>query len=96
MVRSVLDAPGKLAVVNIASAGSPVAMPKLTVGTNCWLASHTPACVNEAPKLRLCLPLIQFSVSSNTRVLPSRELLVEVEYGLAMLLNALMPRAYPP
>jgi len=33
LVMSVLDAPGKLAVVNIESAGSPVAKPRVAVGT---------------------------------------------------------------
>src|SRR5512140_2578890 len=40
-------------------------------------------------------PLTQLRVSSNTVVLPSRELLAVFGYGFAMLLNPLHPMAYP-
>ncbi len=49
--------------------------------------SHTSPRVTEPPMLRLCLPRIQFSVSSITFVEPSRALLVEPGYGLLMLLK---------
>ena len=80
MLRSVLDDPGKLAVVNIASAGSPEARPvpefeaRVTVGTSCWFLSHTSARVNDAPIEMPWLPCIQLSVSSKTFVEPSRAL----------------------
>jgi hypothetical protein len=68
----VLLAPGKLVVLNIASAGSPVAMPRVRVGTNCWFLSHTSPRVTEPPKLMLWFPFIQLNVSSRTFVDPSR------------------------
>ena len=37
LARFVLDAPGKFVTLNIASAGSPVARPKLIWGTTVWL-----------------------------------------------------------
>src|SRR5947209_4202 len=45
--------------------------------------------------LSACDPLIQFTVSSNTRVLPSRELFALVGLGLLMLLNVLQPALLP-
>ena len=86
---SVLDAPGKLAVVNIASAGSPVAKPRVAVGTRRWFSCHTSPRVADPPRVRACLPFSQFSVSSITIVEPSRALGVDPGYGLLMLLKLL-------
>ena len=73
---SVLDAPGKLEVLNIASAGSPVAKPRVAVGTRRWFLCHTSPRVADPPMVKACLPFIQFTVSSMTIVEPSRELFV--------------------
>ncbi len=49
LVSCVFEAPGKFDVLNMASAGSFDAMPKVTVGTWVWFSSHTWACVYANP-----------------------------------------------
>ena len=59
-------------------------MPKLIVGTSVWFCSQRSAWVKAPPKLKLCAPLTQFSVSSMFFVDASRELGVGVTPALVM------------
>src|SRR5262245_32967489 len=93
LVRSVAEALGKFPTVNIASAGSPVAIPSVIVGTSCRLYSHTFARVTPPPMLSACDPLIQFTVSSTTRVPPSRELFALAGLGSLTPLTPCQPVA---
>jgi hypothetical protein len=72
LVRSVADAPGKLAAVNIAFADSLERRPKFAVGTSVWVLSQTSPWTIEPPNDTLCLPLIHVAVSSITVVEASR------------------------
>ena len=67
-----------MAGVNIASAGSPVTMPKFIDGTSVWFLSQRSACVKAPPMLRVCAPFTQLRVSSMFFVEASRELGVGV------------------
>src|SRR5712691_8694953 len=94
LVRVAVEAPGKFAVVNSASAGSLLAIPKLMVGTCVWFRSHTSACVNSIPKLRLCDSRTQFSVSCATLVEASRELMLALA-AAALVRNCPVPQQAP-
>ena len=67
------DAPGKLPAVKRLLAGSLVTMPKNTLGTCVTLFTQMSYCVNEPPRLMLCSPLSQVTVSSTSRLLALRD-----------------------
>src|SRR5688500_13067299 len=63
-VTFVLDAPGKLAVVNRLSAGSPDTTSKSIDGSIAELRAQSVYWVHEPPRLMLCDPLSHVRVSS--------------------------------
>ena len=60
-----VEAPGRFAVVNMAFAGSKfVSVPNVICGTAFQTVRAWLTCMNEPPKLRLCVPRSQLSVLS--------------------------------
>src|SRR5574341_455300 len=91
---SAVAAPRKLADVNIVLAGSLVSMPKVMEGTSVWACDQELIWVKLKPKLMLCEPSVQLSVSLNCQTGALRRLGAVVLCALVMP-AALMVRANP-
>ena len=59
---SIVEAPGKFAVVNSPSAGSVLTIPVVICGTSDEFFIQTSNCEYEPPKVKLCEPFSQVSV----------------------------------
>src|SRR5436309_2696988 len=81
LLRSVADAPGKFAVVNIALAGSLVSTPKLIVGTSVWALYVSVTQLYFPPKLSECAPRVQLKVSVISRIRGLRRVGADMAVG---------------
>src|SRR5258708_12192235 len=76
------EAPGRLAAPNKGAAGSLVRMPMLTVGNSDEFLAQMSYCVNDPPRLMLCDPFSEVSVSSTSMLLALRDSGIAPALGL--------------